>query len=211
MKNQEIYMMSYDYWRPALAAILLGVLYPLYWVLELSFDGGFPPEDFSAYIEWSSLDWLFLFLGGLNVYVYLSLRRILSEQLNYSGIDIPILIMVVICIVFYVGLSFLQIALHLVVGDSVADYEEIALTIGVVVLVGSVVLGGVSEILIACLLLRDSGTMPPLVRIFAIITLIMGIFDLTLIFSFISLFIFPVSMLVLAMYFMSKPEMIEIV
>ncbi|MBL4582342.1 MAG: hypothetical protein JKY29_11025 [Gammaproteobacteria bacterium] len=204
-------MMSYDYWRPALAAILLGVLYPLYWVLELSFDGGFPPEDFSAYIEWSSLDWLFLFLGGLNVYVYLSLRRILSEQLNYSGIDIPILIMVVICIVFYVGLSFLQIALHLVVGDSVADYEEIALTIGVVVLVGSVVLGGVSEILIACLLLRDSGTMPPLVRIFAIITLIMGIFDLTLIFSFISLFIFPVSMLVLAMYFMSKPEMIEIV
>ena len=203
--------MSYDYWRPALAAILLGILYPLYWVLELSFDGGFPPEDFSAYIEWSSLDWLFLFLGGLNVYVYLSLRRILSEQLNYSGIDIPILIMVVICIVFYVGLSFLQIALHLVVGDSVADYEEIALTIGVVVLVGSVVLGGVSEILIACLLLRDSGTMSPLVRIFAIITLIMGIFDLTLIFSFISLFIFPVSMLVLAMYFMSKPEMIEIV
>jgi len=204
-------MTNYDYWRPALAAILLGILYPLYWILELSFDGGFPPEDFSAYAEWSSLDWLFLFLGGLSVYVYLSLRRILSEQLNYSGIDIPILIMVAICVVFYFGLSLLQIALHLIVGDSVADYEEIVLTIGVVVLVGSVVLGGVSEILIACLLLRDSGTMPPLVRIFAIITLIMGIFDLTLIFSFISLFVFPVSMLVLAMYFMSKPEMIEIV
>ena len=97
------------------------------------------------------------------------------------------------------------------VGDSVADYEEIALTIGIVVLVGSVVLGGVSEILIGCLLLRDSNTMPPLVRIFAIITLIMGVFDLALIFSFISLFIFPVSMLVLAIYFMSKPEMIEVV
>lgn len=204
-------MTNYDYWRPALVAILLGILYPLYWVLELSGDQGFPPEDFSAYLVWSSLDWLFLFLGGLNVYLYLSFRRILSEQLNYSGIDIPILIMVAVCVVFFFGLSFLQIVFPLAVGDSVVDYEEIALTIGVVVLVGSVVLGGVSEILIGCLLLRDSSTMPPLVRIFAIITLIMGVFDLTLIFSFISLFIFPVSMLVLAMYFMSKPEMIEVV
>lgn len=204
-------MTNYDYWRPALAAILLVILYPLYWILELSFDGGFPPEDFSAYMEWSSLDWLFLFLGGLNVYLYLSLRRVLFDQLNYSGIDIPILILVAACVVFYFGLSFLQIALPLAVGDSVTDYEDIALTIGIVVLIGTVILSGVSEVLIGCLLLRDSSSMPPLVKIFAIIMLIMGIFDLTVIFSFISLFIFPVSMLVLAIYFLSKPEMIEVV
>lgn len=204
-------MTNYDYWRPALAAILLGLLYPLYWILEFAGGEGFPPDDFSSYVVWSSLDWLFLALGFLNVYLYLSLRRILSEQLNYSGIDIPILIMVAVCVVFYFGLSFLQIFLPLVVGDLVADYEEVTLTIGIVVLVGTVILSGVSEILIGCLLLRDSINMPPLVKIFAIMTLIMGVFDLTLIFSFISLFIFPVSMLVLATYFMSKPEMIEVV
>ncbi|GJM14180.1 MAG: hypothetical protein DHS20C12_25830 [Pseudohongiella sp.] len=204
-------MTNYDYWRPALAAVLLGILYPLYWVIELSLGGEFPPEDFSSYIQWSPLDWLFLSLGFLNVYLYISLRRILFDQLNYSGIDIPILIMVAACVVFYFGLSILQIVLPIVVGDSLADYEEIALIVGMVLLLGTLILSGVSEILIGCLLLRDSGMMPPLLRIFAIVTLIMGIFDLTVIFSFVSLFVFPISMLILAAYFLSKPETIEVV
>ncbi|PCI78632.1 MAG: hypothetical protein COB20_06410 [SAR86 cluster bacterium] len=204
-------MTNYDYWRPAVAAILLAVLYPLYWVLEFTANGNFPPDDFADYMRWSSLDWLFLSLGFLIIYQLLGLRRILSEQLNYSGIDIPILISVSVTVVFFFGLSFSQVTLVLLEGDSLAAYEEIAATIGVVVLVGSVILGGVAEILMGCLLLRDSSTMPPLVRIFAIITLIMGIFDLTVIFSFISLFIYPVAMLVLAAYFLSKPETIEVV
>ena len=85
------------------------------------------------------------------------------------------------------------------------------MTIGLTVLVGTGILSGVAEVLMGCLLLRDGASMPPLVRIFAIITLIMGIFDLTVIFSFVSLFIFPVAMLVLATYFLSKPEMVEVV
>lgn len=204
-------MTNYDYWRPATAAILLAVLYPLYWVLEFSAGGDFRPDDFAEYMRWSPLDWLFLFVGGLLVYMYMSLRRILSEQLNYSGVDIPILILVAVCVVFYFGLSFLQVALLQIDGNSISAYEDIVMIIGVTVLVGTGILSGVAEILIGCLLLRDGSSMPPLVRIFAIITLIMGVFDLTVIFSFVSLFIFPVSMLVLAAYFLSKPEMIEMV
>lgn len=204
-------MTNYDYWRPAVASILLGILYPLYWILEFTVNGDFPPDDFANYMRWNAIDWMFVLVGGLGIYMYLSLRRILSDQLNYSGIDIPILIMVAVNVVFFFGLSFSQLALLLTAGDSISAYEDIATTIAVVVLVGSVILAGVAEILIGCLLLRDSSSMPPLVKIFAIITLIMGVFDLTVIFSFISLFIFPVSMLVLATYFLSKPEMIEVV
>jgi hypothetical protein len=211
MKNQEDYMTNYDYWRPAVAAILLGILYPLYWILEFTASGNFPPDDFADYMRWSPIDWLFLTLGFLSVYLFLSLRRILSEQLNYSGIDIPILLNVAVSVVFYFGLSLSQVALLLTAGEAIDAYEDIAITIGVTVLIGSVILAGVAEILIGCLLLRDSSGMPPLVRVFAIITLLMGIFDLTVIFSFVSLFIFPVAMLVLATYFMSKPEMIEVV
>lgn len=204
-------MTNYDYWRPAVAAILLAVLYPLNWILEFTAGGNFPPGDFAEYMRWSPIDWLFLVVGGLAVYMYLSLRRILSEQLNYSGVDIPILILVAVTIVFFFGLSISQWAFLLTVPDSMSSYEDIVMTIGATVLVGTVILSGVAEILMGCLLLKDGSSMPPLVRIFAIITLIMGIFDLTVIFSFVSLFMFPVSMLVLATYFLSKPEMIEVV
>ena len=204
-------MTNYDYWRPALTAVLLAVLYPLYWILEFTAGGNFPPDDFAEYMRWSPLDWLFVVVGGLSIYLYLSLRKVLTEQLNYTGIDIPLLILVAVTVVFFFGLSISQAVLLLSAGDSVAAYENIAEVVGVTVLVGTIIISGVAEILIGCLLLRDSNHMPPPIKIFAIITLIMGIFDLTVIFSFISLFIYPVSMLVLATYFLSKPEMIEVV
>jgi len=204
-------MTNYDYWRPALTAVLLAVLYPLYWILEFTAGGNFPPDDFAEYMRWSPLDWLFVVVGCLSIYLYLSLRKILTEQLNYTGIDIPLLILVAVTVVFFFGLSISQGVLLLSAGDSVAAYEDIAEVVGVTVLVGTIIISGVAEILIGCLLLRDSNQMPAPIKIFAIITLIMGIFDLTVIFSFISLFIYPVSMLVLATYFLSKPEMIEVV
>ena len=197
---------------PALAAILLAILFPLYWILELSVTGAsLSGENYLPSLMWNYLDWIFLVLGVLSIYVFLELRRVLIDQLNYTGLDIPIFIHVAISIVFYFGLSIMNIAL-LIAGEEVAlAYQEFVIGASLVVLLASIILTGVVEILMGCLLLRDSQLIPQSLKAFAIITLILGIFDLTILFSLASLFILPLSMIVLAAFFLYKPDMLEIV
>jgi hypothetical protein len=68
---------------------------------------------------------------------------------------------------------------------------------------------GLISFLIGSALLYKFQDLPTLLKYFAIMTLILGVFKLTVVFGFSSILFFPISLLILAFYFIHKPEMIE--
>lgn len=75
----------------------------------------------------------------------------------------------------------------------------------------TLVIGGAMDLMLGIQLLRDSGHMPGLAKTFAVVILTNGICSLSLIFSGLSLILFPVAALILALMFLRKPEVLEFV
>lgn len=205
-------MTNSDFVKPSIAAIAIAAIYPLYWIYEFAWGD----TDFSVpyYAESSSLefaDLIFLILGALSIYVYVSLKRILHEHHNYHHIDIPITLIVANAIFFYVGIFAID-ATMLLMGDQLSLGTQEFLVVGMmIILVGSNIISGVLNILIAVMLLRDSQSLPSVVRAFAIVTLVVGLCEVTVLFALVTIFIYPVVFAILAAYFHRGPEMIEVV
>ena len=70
---------------------------------------------------------------------------------------------------------------------------------------------GVVDIVIAALLLRDRDELPQLLLAFAIVNLIVGLLELTVVLAFAAVVVLPIAVLILAAHFLREPEVIEIV
>lgn len=204
--------MGNDNVGPGIAAIAIAILYPLYWLLEITV--GTIDLSMDRYMEelgWNYLDWMFLALGCLIIYLAFSLRRILLERHNFDGIDIPIFIIIAASIMFYFGLALTEIVL-IFFGDELSfDLQEILATIGVLTFFAYGILAGVAEVLMGALLMRRSDELPEILRTFGLVTLILGICDLTIILGFATLVLYPLSLFILAVYFLQKPRELELV
>ena len=77
--------------------------------------------------------------------------------------------------------------------------------------IGAIVILGIIDLLIGILLLAKSTELPTLLKIFAIMSVIQGVIGMTVFLSVTLIFIFPITMIILAMFFLRKPESIEIV
>lgn len=205
MKNNE-------YLLPALASIAVAILFPIYWGSQLLMSHASLRETYDANLM--SLDFsdaLYLLIGVLAIYVYLSLKRILSDQLNYRGLDFLLIIMIALCAIVYIGALGFDLAIYLADRRIGVINLDAILSSSFMVNIGGMIIFGIVDILIGIILLRRLNEIPSLLKIFAVITLIQGVFEITIVFSFTTIFIFPLSMLVLAAYFMKKPEIIEVV
>lgn len=196
-------MENNDYFWPAIAALALAVLFPAYWTLEV-FAGGMELGLSNMIRGFRPIDVLFLVIGALMIYGYHSFRRQLNDYHNYRRIDVLLIIMMCGCALFHFG----GFALHIVLSLLAPEYLQLALT---VFGLGCILLFGVIDIVIAVFLLRDSAQLPDLVRMFAIVNLVMGIVEVTILFSFSVIVIFPIALLMLALNFIRKPEVIEFV
>jgi len=205
-------MTNNDYFWPGIVAVALALLYPTYWIYEVGFgDFAVFGDDYVRELRLSFADLLFLAIGAMVVYVVVSFKRILADQLNFHGVDLLLNILVVSTALFYAG-SFIAEAILLLTRDSISSSsDEGIIALFIVSLVGFIVISGLLEILIGIFLIREFNLLPLLLKIFSIAILITGLFDITVVLSLGGMFLFPVSMLILAAYFLQKPRMLEVV
>jgi len=202
-------MQNKDYLLPGVAAILLAVATPIYWL-------GMSPSVGDYDILWQDMlslgfyDILFASCLLLNIYIYLNLKHILNEQLNFNHIDLLVLIMVAIN-TLWLGTLFLDVASTVLPDNIVTQNKDAFLKINLSVSIGAIVILGIIDLFIGILLLAKSTELPTLLKIFAIMSVIQGVIGMTVFLSVTLIFIFPITMIILAMFFLRKPESIEIV
>lgn len=195
-----------DYLWPGIAAITVAVLTPFYW-------GYIALSDYVEGVGSGLVlaDWVFVLLYALMIYVYLSLKHILNDQNNFRGIDNLLAMLIGTCVIYVVGSIALELFAPLINDSFGETRNESILVLGTVLTVSCTVVWGVLDIIIGVVLLRNAQALPDLIRIFAIVNLIQGIFEVTIIFSFFAIVIFSIACLILAIHFLRKPEMIEVV
>ena len=184
------------YLLPGIAALVVAVLHPIYWISIVSFtaSSGVLRTDLGL------LDGLYVVLATLTIFVYYSLRKILNEHCEYHGVDTLITIIVYLSAALFV--------LFFVVGIFFSHTSQLPMSIAFPTML---VIVGAMDLMLGIQLLRDSDHLPGLVKAFAVVILINGICSLSLIFSGLSLVLFPVAALILALMFLRKPEVLEFV
>jgi len=202
-------MQNKDYLLPGVVAILVAVAHPIYWL-------GMSPSVGDYDILWQDMmslgfsDILFASILLLTIYIYLNLKNILNEQLNFNHIDLLVLIMVAIN-TLWLGTLFLDIASAVLPENIVTQNKDAFLKINLSVGIGAIVILGIIDLLIGILLLAKSTELPTLLKIFAIMSVIQGVIGMTVFLSVTLIFIFPITMIILAMFFLRKPESLELV
>ena len=104
----------------------------------------------------------------------------------------------------WLGTLFLDVASTVLPDNIVTQKKDVFLKINLSVSIGAIVIIGI-------LLLAKSTELPTLLKIFAIMSVIQGVIGMTVFLSVTLIFIFPITMIILAMFFLRKPESIEIV
>ncbi len=202
-------MQNKDYLLPGVAAIFVAVISPIYWIGMSSSVGDYD-------ILWQDMmslgfsDILFASILLLTIYIYLNLKNILNEQLNFNHIDLLVLIMVAINIL-WMSTLFIDIASAVLSENIVTQNKDAFLMINLSVSIGAIVILGIIDLLIGILLLAKSTELPTLLKIFAIMSVIQGVLGITVVFAATLIFIFPITMIILAMFFLRKPESLELV
>tara|TARA_B100000035_G_scaffold250510_1_gene219481 strand:+ start:459 stop:803 length:345 start_codon:yes stop_codon:yes gene_type:complete len=110
-------------------------------------------------------------------------------------------------IFLYGGIAVLELS-SVLTGSGITD--SIANLFAVIFFAG-VLVQGLIDIVIGIVLFRDAHELPNMLRIFGIITLISGIFGITLIFAVATALTIPLSALVLGIYFLKEEQMIDII
>jgi len=155
-------------------------------------------------------DVLFLVLGLLTMYVYFKLIHLLNDQLNYSSLNIVIWIIIALNAIF-TGTLVLDLYASTMSADTLASNEGYLVGSAMTVAAGSMILFGILDIILGIALLRAAVPVPSVLKIFAVIAIIQGVFEVSLFLSFMTLFIFPLAMIILAAAFMRNPDSIEVV
>ena len=155
-------------------------------------------------------DILFASILLVTIYIYLNLKNILNEQLNFNNIDLLVWIYVAINIL-WMSTLLLDIASTVLPENIVTQTKDTFLNIGLSMSIGAIVILGIIDLLIGILLLTKSTELPTLLKIFAIMSVVQGVIGITVVFAATLIFIFPITMIILAMFFLRKPESIEIV
>ena len=185
--------MNHDYLMPGIAAALAALLFPIYWIMEISHTVSFG----EIRTELGMLDVLYFLVGSLVVFLYINVKRFLNEQYEFHGADIILMVIAAFTLITWVG-NFL-----------LAQYaSEGAFTI---VFVGSIIGAGVLDIVLGILLLRAGPEVSSGIKTFAAINIFLGITEATLLLSIGSVIIFPICALVLCATFLRRPSELQIV
>ena len=202
-------MQNKDYLLPGVAAIFVAVISPIYW-LGMAASVGDSDVLWQDMMSLGFSDILFASILLLTIYIYLNLKNILNEQLNFNHIDLLVWIYAAINIL-WVSTLLLDVASAVLPENIVSQNKDTFLNIGLSVSIGAIVILGIIDLLIGILLLAKSTELPTLLKIFAIMSVIQGVLGITVVFAATLIFIFPITMIILAMFFLRKPESLELV
>jgi hypothetical protein len=196
-------MTEHKYSLPALAAGIVALGLPAFWMFDLAFAG---LGDWHSLVrhDFGLSDLVFLALGGLTMIAYLGLRNWLREQLNYRALDLPLVLLVALTAAFH-GVFFLLALATLFLP------QDVTTLLGVVGWIGFAVLFGLLDVIIAVLLLKDRNLLPGLLAGYAVVSGLLGLLELSVIFSFGALVLLPLQMALLALTLFYRPDVLEVV
>tara|TARA_R110001606_G_scaffold398832_2_gene579123 strand:- start:402 stop:1016 length:615 start_codon:yes stop_codon:yes gene_type:complete len=196
---------------PAIAAMVLALLFPIYWYTQfgnMTSGGEALIRDLSGL---NPSDLVFLLIGILNVYIYLSLKKFLNERHEFNAADIPLVLLIVTVSIFVFGsllldsfMYFFGTRLNFPSHEGLVDGNIAAL------IISTIVFGGLN-IALGFILFTRSREFLGTLKAFAVVLMIEGFFEVTVIFSVISIVIFPLTLIILAILFLREPEVLEVV
>ena len=198
-------MNTSTYMATGIAAIVLALLFPVYWLFglaDISLEA--MRADFMTLNGW---DLLFVVIGALEIIVYVVLARFFHDQLGGALASILLMMMAVMVATFHATVVF-DVFLGLGLGASIA---ETIVNIGIVVSVVSLILYTFTALTLAIVLLTRFAELPALIRVFSIGLLLSCIFQLTVFLAVINIFLFPLLMLLLAAHFLRGEHPVEVV
>ena len=185
-----------DYLIPGLVALGVAVLFPVYWLSEIAVMASTGERR----LEFGMLDILFLLVGVGQFVVYLGLKVILQDHHAYRRTDVILTMMMGATVVSYLFLF--------IVGVVPAWNLDSLVEGGMLV---SLIVFGVLDLVLGIFLWSDKDKLSDGFKYFAMVNAIMGICELTVFLSITSLFLYPVSLILLAVIFLKKPQEVEFV
>ncbi len=81
----------------------------------------------------------------------------------------------------------------------------------VILTFSTLIVFGVLDVVLGVILLTKSAELSPLIKVFAVITIIQGIMEVTVILSPVTFIIFPVALILLSILFIKQPEALDII
>lgn len=204
--------MNREHAFPGYVAIALAILFPIYWCTALWYglDTPFLAESFRADItRLSLLDGLFLLIGAMEVYLYLSLRRVLQYQLEGSLCTALLVLMAVA-----VGLHAATVIFDLVLGiggglaDNVRDW--LVITASTWILLSMFAIGVIGLVLSIALLVTGAGR-APFLKVFAVMLLISSLLAISIVLAPLSFVTYPIAFLFLGVFFLRGGYEVEVV
>lgn len=152
-------------------------------------------------------DLLMIPLAIFAIYCLVRFRSLLHERYDFSRVD-GIITAAIWWQVWFAAFGLLLGVFSLIF----SHYSEEMIVILFAIFFGiSMVAAGVIDIIFGVKLLQVPSEKASLVRAYAILTLIMGVAEVTIILSFLTLFLFPVSAVILAIIFFRDDEVPEFV
>lgn len=152
-------------------------------------------------------DFILLLFGAVSIYVYLMLKRMLYERYSFRKADVVIALTIAWTVVNYAGSFLLQLFFSAVMPDAVKGAVLIT-TIFWMICIG---VFGIIDVILSLILIVNRERFGTPMRVFAILYLLNGLLELTVIFSFVGLLVFPAAFVALAVAFLKPDESLEFV
>lgn len=203
--------MNREFALPGLVAIALAILYPLYWYSGLfTVSGQSLMEIFRAdLMRLSLMDAVYVLIGLMECYVYLSLRRWQQQRLN-GALGAALALCMAIGVAMFTALVLFDVFLALgpELSEPILDGVVITATVASLALGWLVSLLGV--LLAIVLLVRAGESGLPLI-LFAVMLLISCLLALTVLLMPLAVLVYPVALVLLAVLFFNSDGEVEVV
>ena len=204
-------MLNRDLVIPAIATVLLAILFPIYWsnLYGHAFDGfdtAFQQDLYS--LSWS--DALFMVIGALEIYIYWTLARVLKNHLSLRLARTVLIILACIVAIFHATILF-DLFFAITGQEMQPDTFSNSAVVALFIAGGCLLLYSVFAIAFALILLVETARDQVLLKVFAIMLLIIATLQLTMVFAYVNLLLFPMALIVLTLFFSKKPDTLEVV
>lgn len=202
-------MNSNPYKIAGIAALVLAVLFPIYWLhpvnnLAVTNFQEVLRNDLMTLDGW---DALFVLIGALEVYIYLMLARMCKDQVNGELPAILLYVMAGIVVVF-TGTVLFDVAIAF---GLIAEVTSSVMFFVIGASITLLVLYSLVALIFAISLLVRFAALPNLMKVFAIGILLLSLMQLTIILAVVNVVLFPLLLIVLAIQFLRNDHSVEVV
>ena len=195
---------------PGVTAVVLAILFPIYWIQAFGF--GLESFDEQLVAEISTLsfsDIVFALIGLMEIYLYLSLREVFKARIQGSVAATILLVMAIIVGLFH---SLVLVDILFATGAIAGPVAE-EMLVSFVLISASVLLFvyAVFALVLAIVILLIKESMSRFLSLFAVLLLVCALVQLSIFLSFLNVLTFPVALVALALYFFRGDHEVEVV